>query len=61
LKVVNCLENLRPLDRKINSSKGKKYDPEKFIEFLIGKNLLPKENPYNIDIDKITNMLSKLV
>ena len=61
LKVVNCLENLRPLDRKINSSKGKKYDPEKFIEFLLAKNLLPKENPYNIDIDKITNMLSKLV
>jgi hypothetical protein len=61
LKVVNCLENLRPLDRKLNSSKGKKYDPEKFIEFLVRKNILPKENPYNIDIDKITNMLSNLV
>jgi hypothetical protein len=61
LPIVNCLENLRPLDRKLNSSKGKKYDPEKFIEFLLRKNVVPLENPYNIDIGKITNMLSKLV
>lgn len=61
LKIVNCLENLRPLDRRLNSSKGKKYNPEKFIEFLVSKNITPKANPYNVDINKITNMLSKLV
>lgn len=61
LPVVNCLENLRPMDRKQNCSKGKKYDPEKFIEFLIRKNIMPIENPYNIDIQKIMNLNSKAV
>jgi hypothetical protein len=57
IKIVNCFENLQPMDKRLNSSKGCKYDPVKFIEFLISKNVMPIKNPYNIDVDKIKSLL----
>lgn len=39
IKVINCLENLQPLDAFDNLSKNDKYDKQKFIEFLQLKGL----------------------
>ena len=37
IKLINCLENLQPLNGKENCSKGDKYDVEKFEKWLESK------------------------
>ncbi len=40
LKIINCLDNLRPLSQKENNVKSGKYDKEKFEKWLEAKGII---------------------
>ena len=37
MSLINCLENLQPLEKYDNLSKGRKYDKKQFEKWLISK------------------------
>lgn len=39
IKIINCLENLQPLDAIENISKSDKYDKDEFLKFLKAKGI----------------------
>jgi hypothetical protein len=34
LKIINCLENLQPMEGRANISKGRKYNEKEFLDWL---------------------------
>jgi hypothetical protein len=47
LKLVNALDNLRPLEASENHHKNAKYDKQQFIEYLKTKGIILNETPSN--------------